>query len=398
MIPDFRSAFNRNFTLQRYRDLLEDLAHHAGRPVPFRVAETPVFIPDDLTGRLKSACDEIIRVIESPAYLQKSGQAVPESCFVPGDEEQPLFLAFDFAICTNDDGTLVPKLIELQGFPSLFYYQHLLAQMYKKHFALDPSLNHLFGKSDDEYVELMKKVLLNGHDPEKVVLIDIEPEKQNTWIDFAETFRITGIRPVCISNVKRDGRDLYYFHGGRKIAIHRIYNRVIFDELQQRTDLQLQFDLTQDVDVEWTGHPNWFFRVSKFTMPFLDSAFVPETFFLNEVVQLPADLENYVLKPLFSFSGSGVIFHITKQDLEQISDPENWILQKKVNYAPVVESPDGGVKLEVRMLYCRAAPGSSPQPVINLCRLSKGEMIGVKYNRDKTWVGSSVGFMKNGAY
>ena len=303
-------------------------------------------------------------------------------------------MAFDFAICRNNQGELDPQLIEMQGFPSLFFYQHFLAQKYTQHFAVSETVSHLFGRTSLEYVTHMKQLLLNGHDPENVILLEVEPEKQNTRIDFLATFNNTGIRPVCISKVKKSGRNLFYDHESKRIPIHRIFNRVIFDEFSKRSDLKCEFNLTEEVDVEWAGHPNWFFRISKFTMPFLKTPFVPETNFLNELKSIPADLENYVLKPLFSFSGSGVVFNVTHNDIDKVSDPENWILQRKVNYEPVILSPDGLVKTEIRMLYSWKPDDHDPQLIINMARLSKGEMIGVKYNKNKTWVGGSVGFFE----
>jgi hypothetical protein len=148
--------------------------------------------------------------------------------------------------------------------------------------------------------------------------------------------------------------------------------------------------------VEWAGHPNWFFYISKYTMPFLKGAAVPDCKLLDAYGTLPQDLENYVLKPLFSFSGSGVIFHVTLQDIERIPDQErkNYMLQRKVHYEPVIQAPDGLVKAEVRLLYLWEDGAARPELVTNLARLSRGEMIGVKYNKDKTWVGGTVCFFE----
>ena len=51
--------------------------------------------------------------------------------------------------------------------------------------------------------------------------------------------------------------------------IRRIYRRAITDELD-RSSVELQFDLRDDLDVEWAGHPNWFFRLSDFAERLLD--------------------------------------------------------------------------------------------------------------------------------
>jgi uncharacterized protein (UPF0248 family) len=284
----------------------------------------------------------------------------------------------------------------MQGFPSLFGWQDFLASKFKEHFYCPPEFNSHFGLTGAEYQSKLKSVLLNGHDQENVILLEIDPLKQNTAIDFIITEKIAGIAPIHIGDVLREGRNIFYRKNGRKIPIHRIYNRVIFDELVKRTDLKLDFNLTEDVDVEWAGHPNWFYRISKYTMPMIKSQYIPECKFLNDYQTFPQDLENYVLKPLFSFSGSGVIFHVKKSDLDSIpeSERENYLLQRKVQYEPVIQAPDGLVKAEIRLLFIWEENQSRPLPVTNLARLSRGEMIGVKFNKDKTWVGGSVCFFE----
>jgi hypothetical protein len=394
MIKELRENFNRKFSDEKYSAFLSDLQEYAGDHIPFRIAETPVFIPDELKLKLLEACNSIIELVSSPLYLEISKHAIPENQFVPGPEGHPMWMAFDFAICRDEKQNLIPQLIELQGFPSLFYYQHVLAKKYRQHFDLPSSVDHLNNKSDEQYEDFMREALLGKHNAENVILLEVEPEKQNTRIDFAATYKHTGIRAVCISKVIKEAEKLYYIHDNRKIAINRIYNRVIFDELLKRTDLHCQFNLTDNADVEWAGHPNWFFRISKFTLPYLKNSFVPETSFLNDLNIIPDDLHNYVLKPLFSFSGTGVIYNVTVRDIQNIKDPQNWILQRKVNYEPVIEGPGGNIKTEIRMLYGWQQNAPEPEFLITLARLSKGEMIGVKYNKDKSWVGSSVAFFE----
>ena len=181
---------------------------------------------------------------------------------------------------------------------------------------------------------------------------------------------------------------------GKKTKINRIYNRIIFDELNARTDLGDIPDIRAELDVEWVPHPDWFYRISKYTLPFIDHPFVPETFFLNELKQLPAELQDFVLKPLFSFAGQGVVIDIRPEDIDNVSDPHNWILQRKVNYADVIETPDQPAKAEIRIMYLWKENSPRPEPAINLARLSKGKMIGTRYNKDKEWVGGSVAFFE----
>lgn len=393
MIGPYREFFNRNFTRARYADLLKSLAKE---PLPFRVAETPVFIPADLKEQLIAAGKEIIKFINRPDFKELTAPAIPAEWLVPNENDHPHFMAFDFGICKDDTGRLVPRLIELQGFPSLFAFQAHLSKAYLNTFelqqvaALTPYFN---GIDDQQYFGLLKQVIVGNHNPDQVALMDIDATDQKTAIDFWLTAKHMGIAVLSLTDIFKEGNQLFYYRQGKKTRLKRIYNRLIFDEVGNRQALfKLSFDPREQLDIEWITHPNWFYRISKFTLPFLKNEFVPETHFLNTLNDIPADLENYVLKPLFSFSGKGVIIDITPADLKNISDPHNWILQRKVVYEPVIKSPDGMVKAEIRLLYIWP-DGEQPQLCINLTRLSKGKMIGVSHNMDLEWVGGTIGLM-----
>ncbi|MBS1557358.1 MAG: hypothetical protein JST69_01420 [Bacteroidetes bacterium] len=396
MISSARTRYNASFSDKKYLHFLSDLNQSLQTTIPFRVAESPVFVSRDLKQKLMAASDQIIDFLVRDDFKKQTDRAIPQKLNVPNETRHTLFLALDFAVVKNQAGELAPNLIEMQGFPSLFGWQDFLADKYREHFSIPENYTNHFHLSNEAYRATLKKNLLNGHDPENVVLLEIEPLKQNTAVDFILTDKITGVAPVDIASVEREGRFLFYRKNGKKIPIKRIYNRVIFDELVKRTDLHLHFNLTENVEVEWAGHPNWFFRISKFTMPFIKSPFIPECKFLSDYPSFPADLENYVLKPLFSFSGAGVIFHVTLPDLESIpvSERKNFLLQRKIQYEPVIQAPDGFVKTEIRLLFIWEEDQPRPVLVTNLARLSRGEMIGVKFNKDKTWVGGSVCFFE----
>lgn len=396
MIADARARFNRSFSEEKYQRFLDDLNTSYDQKVTFRVAETPVFVSRHLREKLMKASNDIIDVIIRDDYPKLVEKAIPSHLVVPRETPHTLFLALDYAVVLGSDGSLEPQLIEMQGFPSLFGWQDFVALKYREHFDVPAQFFNHFNLTEAGYRQRFTQAVLNGHAPENVVLLEIEPMKQNTAIDFTITQHMTGIAPVHIGDVEREGRQLFYRQAGKRIPIHRIYNRVIFDELVKRNDLKLQFNLTEDVDVEWAGHPNWFFRISKYTMPFIQSPFVPECRFLHQYTSFPEDLEHYVLKPLFSFSGTGVIFHVTQADLEAIpaEHRHEYLLQRKVKYEPVVQAPDGQVKVEIRMLFLWEEGKPRPEPVTNLARLSRGDMIGVKYNKDKSWVGGSVCFFE----
>ncbi len=397
MVSAARKKFNASFSEGKYEAFLDDLNSTYNYKIPFRIAETPVFVPKELKHKLIKACESMIDFICREDFKKLTDKAVPAHLNVPGEDAHTLCLAIDFAVCKDASNELTPQLIELQGFPSLFCYQAFVAAKYQQHFDVHENFSPYFSGLDEAgYYALLGDALLGKHKAENVILLEVEPEKQNTAIDFFCTEDKLGIKAVCLTKIIKEGRKLFYLRDGVKTTIHRIYNRIIFDELVQRTDLNYAFKMTDEVDVEWAGHPNWFFRISKYIMPFLKSEFVPECTFLHELKTIPDDLENYVLKPLFSFSGSGVIFNVKPEDIENVKDKENFILQRKVVYEPTIESPDGKVKSEIRMLYIWKAGEKRPTLVMNLGRLSKGEMIGVKYNKNKTWVGGSVNFFELG--
>lgn len=390
MIPSHRHTFNAAFSPTRYQEMLADIEQQLPGQLDFRVAESPVFIPAALRDKLMAAGESIIEVIKQPNFKQLTEASIPPHQRVPNEDELPEFLTFDFAVCRDAAGELEPQLIEMQGFPSLYAYQSWMPEVFARHFPIADTVSPFLAPTDSEdYHRQMREFILAGELPENVILLELFPERQKTRIDFALSKKFWGIEPVCITAIRKQGRQLFYEKDGRQIRITRIYNRIIFDELARYPDLQTEFNLTDDVDVTWVGHPNWFFRISKFTLPLLHSPFVPPSYFLHELTSYPSDLENYVLKPLFSFAGAGVRLHVNAAELDALTDKQNFLLQRKVQYEPVVQSPDGLVKCEIRLLYIWPKGTAHPKLMLGLARLSRGEMIGVDFNKDKDWVGGT---------
>ncbi|MFC5190503.1 hypothetical protein ACFPIK_01900 [Algoriphagus aquatilis] len=395
MKESIREKFNQEFSQEKYLAFLEDIASDFDFKPTFRIAETPFFIPKDLENQLIEACNQVITFIQRTDFKALTQRAIELNTDVPNEDAHTQFLAIDFGIC-EENGNVIPKLIEVQGFPSIFNFQFNLFRKIQKYYPfLSEMTPYPLGITDDRYLGLLKKVVLGKWQEEEVVLLEIEPEKQNTKIDFYYAQRDLGIKILCVTSVIKEDKKLFYLNSeGQKIQIKRIYNRVIFDELFSRQDLKLQFSFEEELDVEWAGHPNWYTRISKFILPYLKGSYFIETTLLSELKEIPEDLENYVLKPLFSFSGSGVIFHVKREDIENVKERDLYILQKKVNYLPVIQAPEGKVKVEVRMLCLWPEEENRPTIVGNLVRLSRGEMIGVKFNKDKDWVGGSIGLFE----
>ena len=402
MIQSARQTFNEAFSPERYQALLADMEHDLPGLLDFRVAETPIFVSKPLADKIFEACDSIIGRITRDDFKALTEAAIPNEQRVPNEADHAQFIAIDFAICRDERpgptrGELVPQLIELQGFPSLSAYQPYLADLFRAHFPVPDNLSHLFNVSDNAaYMERLREMIVGNCNPEEVILLEIYPDQQKTRIDFALTERYLGVKAVSLTDIIKEGRALFYEKDGRRVRIKRIYNRLIFDDLRNFPGLETEFNLTDDVDVEWVGHPNWFFRISKYTLPLLNSPYIPPSYYLSDLSEYPADLENYVLKPLFSFAGSGVKLDITAADLDTIPAGQRggYLLQRKVRYEPVIQSPDGLVKCEIRMLFIWPKADERPTLITNLGRLSRGKMIGVNFNKNKDWVGGTVAFFE----
>ncbi|MFK7810754.1 MAG: hypothetical protein AB8F74_23300 [Saprospiraceae bacterium] len=398
MIKNLRTQFNEQlYSPEGYERCKDLIANEYNYRPDFRIAETPFFLPNLLRDRVLEAIDNIVDVICRPDFKELTEPPLIENkVMVPNEDEHTTFLQMDFAICLDEDGKPTPQLIEVQGFPTLYFFQELLAKAFRTAYDMPEDFTSRFsGLTVQQYFDKLNEIIVGDTDPKQVVMLEIEPEKQHTYIDFLATENELGIKVLCLSKLKLKGRIPYYIdENGEEVIVKRIYNRVIFDDLFQRKDFKSEFSLLDDVDVEWVGHPNWFYRISKFMLPLIDSPYSPKSFYLDQLESYPEDLENYVLKPLYSFAGAGVKLHVSPEELDAIEDKRNYILQKKVSYAPVLETPSGPAKCEIRILMLWEKGEARPVAFNNMIRITKGEMVGVKYNKDKDWVGASIGFFE----
>jgi hypothetical protein len=391
MDPGLRAKFNADFTPEGYAGLERCVNETEKWPADFRISETPVFLTRDFTDEVTRAANAIVALTRTPEFTQHAATAIPKGLEVPNESAHPNFLVVDFAICAEHN-RLVPRLIELQAFPSLFGFQLLLLGCIRKAYPVIPRnwTSSFSGIKDEAYLHLLRRTIIADSAPESVVLLEIEPEKQKTRIDFAATETLLDIRSVCVTKIKKRGRRLFYDRDGREIRIERIYNRVIFDELIRRPDLNIPFRFQDDLDVDWVGHPNWYFRISKHSLPFLETAHTSPTFFADEFPH-HENVGDYVLKPLYSFAGHGVDMEPTREKIDALANPREWILQKKIDYAAFVPTVDGHKsKAEIRMMFVWPDDDPNPTLVNNLVRMSQGKMMGVDFNIDKTWIGASI--------
>ena len=393
MIPSLRRAFNERFTAEGYQRFLDDVARRVGVPIEFRISETPCFFPASLMRELADTGRDLIhQLVDNPAYMRASDATIPSEFTAPGEGEHPLFIQVDFGLTRDAEGRIVPKLVELQAFASLYQFQAALAEQYRESWQLPDDLDvFMSGLTRERYDALVGRALLNGHAPENVVLMEIDPARQKTRPDFVLTEQRFGIRAVDIAEIEKDGRSLFYRRDGRRVPIARIYNRTILDELT-RKQLPSPFDYREPLDVEWAGHPNWYFRISKFSLPWLRHPSVPRAWFLNELDGLPGDADDYILKPLYSFAGTGIKFSPTAEDLAAIpeADRDKYLIQERMRFEPVIETPHGATQVEIRIMYLWI---DELVPVLPLLRMGRGKMMGVDQNRNLEWVGASGALM-----
>jgi len=393
MVPELRRAFNAEFTPEKYGNFVARLHEACGTEVQFRLCETPCFFPATFLEEIAKAGKELVfSLMDSPDYLRKSDATIPPEWNVPNEDPRPLFLQVDFGLLRDTAGALKPCLVELQAFPSLYAYQPEMARTYIESYGLSPHLRlYLSGLDDISYRRLLETAIVGDHERENVVLLEVDPFRQKTLPDFLLTRKLLGIPIVDIREVVKRGSKLHYRADGRLIPIERIYNRTIVDELV-RKNVRLPFDYRDELEVEWAGHPNWYFRISKFSLPYLKHPSVPKTWFLSEVNELPTDRENYVLKPLYSFAGAGITFGPTDEQIAAVPEEKrrDYILQERVNFARVIETPHGPTQPEIRIMYVWQGELT---PVMALIRMGRGKMMGVDHNKDLEWVGSSAALL-----
>jgi hypothetical protein len=388
--PNFRADFNADFTPEKYAALVRCVNETEKWPADFRISETPIFLTREFTDEVTRAANEIVALTRTSEFASHAASAIPQGFEVPNESAHPNFHVIDFAICADGE-RLVPRLIELQAFPSLFGFQLLLLGCIRKAYPVIPRnwTSSFGGIKDEAYLDLLRRTIIADSPPESVILLEIDPEKQKTRVDFAATERLLGVRPVCVTKVKKHSRQLFYDLDEREVRIERIYNRVIFDELNQRPDLKLAFRFQDDLDVTWVGHPNWYFRISKHSLPFLKTEHTSPAFLADEFPD--ENIDKYILKPLYSFAGHGVDMEPTREKIAALENPHEWILQKKIEYAPFVPTVDGQKsKAEIRMMFVWPDEDPDPTLVNNVVRMSQGKMMGVDFNFDKTWVGANI--------
>ena len=405
MDTSLRTVFNRYYSADLYRRMCERMDRELATPhFQFRLAETPLFLPADLRSRCERVAHEILEIIQRPAIIDACKVAIPQRYHAPGMDERPHFVAIDLGIVEGEGGVLEPRLIELQGFSSLYGMQLEQGRIWGEIVSEIPGMperwSPLFSGLDREtYLRLLRRTVIADADPEQVVLLDLDPASQKTRPDFHATAALLGVRSVCMSELRREGRRLLAPKGDRMIPVRRVLHRVVFDELEQ-SSVPMCFDYRDELDLTWVAHPNWYWIWSKYTLPLIDHPAAPRTLRLHELHEIPADLSGYILKPVFSFAGQGVRVDVDREMVEAIPADERsgWLLQEKVSYAPALAAPDGvGVKAEVRMLFLRPEDSGELVLAINLTRLSRGKMHGVDHNVGLDWVGSSVSIWPDGA-
>lgn len=401
MDSNLRDRFNAHYDEAVYRRVAGLMAERLDESdFGFRLAEMPFIVPDDLRAKLVAAATEILAIIRKKDIVTSGVAAVPARYRVPGLSvtHEPEFVAIDLAVTRGEDGTLAPRLIELQGFASLYAMQLVQGEIWGEVLASMPGMparwTPLFSSLDrGAYLDLLRRTIVAGAPLDEVVLLDLHPEAQKTRPDFHATKRLLGVRSVDARTLKKEGRRLLAPKDGRLVPVTRIFNRIVFDELERKA-VELPFDWRDELDVTWVCHPDWYWIWSKHTLPSIVHPCAPRTRILSDIDSIPDDCSRYILKPLFSFAGTGVNPDPTADALRAIppSERSQWIVQEKVAYAPALVAPDGtGVKAEIRMMFLKPEGERDYTLAINLSRLSRGKIHGVDHNKGLAWVGSSVG-------
>jgi hypothetical protein len=388
MIRRYRERFNREFSPERYETFVTSLEKRVGAHIGFPLSETPCFLPRELFAKLVDVSQTLVGQLLGNAEYQEAAAAVVPAPFREAHSPRPAFLAVDFGLVQGPSG-FEARLVELQAFPSLYGFQLLLAETSRELYGLEELSPYAPDLTHDTYVRSVGNAILGEQDPAETVLLEIDPQHQKTWPDFAMTEQIWGVKAVDFREIERQGTRLFMRRNGTLTRVKRIYNRVIPDELERR-GLTWPFAGQDDLEVEWAGSPDWFFRISKFSIPWLRHPWVPRTSYLNDLTTLPEPRDQWLLKPLFSFAGGGIIFAPTDEQIAAIPSDQrsNYILQERVSFTPAIDTPHGMTQVELRIMLVQ--DGDGYRAVIPLGRMGRGKMMGVDHNKGLKWVGASA--------
>src|SRR5437764_2148773 len=170
MDPQLRSQFNADFSAEKYDALLRCVNEAVRWPADFRISETPIFLTQEFTDEAVASARIIEAQTRTAEFKRHAASAIPAGLEVPNESSHPEFLIVDLGICV-EEGRLVPRLIELQAFPSLFGFQFMLLGCMRRAFPAIPSnwTSAFSGLHDHEYIELLRRTIICGAHPEDVI-------------------------------------------------------------------------------------------------------------------------------------------------------------------------------------------------------------------------------------
>src|SRR5437868_6021218 len=172
MHPELRASFNADFSPDKYAALLRCVNETERWPADFRISETPIFLTNEFSQEVQRAAHTVVDLVRAPEFAIHSRHAIPPGLEVPNEPSHPNFLVVDFGICAEGD-RLVPRLIELQAFPSLFGFQLLLLHCLRNAYPAIPGnwTSSFGGIKDEQYIELLRRTILGDVSRDNVILL-----------------------------------------------------------------------------------------------------------------------------------------------------------------------------------------------------------------------------------
>lgn len=392
MFTKIREQFNAVFDISQSKNIWDDIDKEFPGYRDFKIAEIPVFLDNELKSKLLMAGNTCLDVILAPDFIQKN----MGSEFQFGQKNsKPDFICLDFAITLNEHDEFIPKLIEAQGFPTLLGFQQYLTGKFKKHCQIPSGFTSHFNRINAfHFSEKIGSILKQYGDD--TVLLEAYPEKQRTRLDFKLTEAYWGIKTVCLSQIEANSGKLYYKTGDNLKPINAIYNRVIIEEVVKTyPELLTKIELLKEVEVSWISHPDWYYLISKAALPLFKGPYVPSSKIFYKGDDIPENLEDYILKPLFEYGGDGVQLDLNQSIFESCLENVPYLLQQKVRYADCILLPNGQKrKAEIRLIYGQEPSKKRPTLLANLTRLSDSGWMNTSQNFTD-FTGGSIAFFEN---
>jgi len=279
----------------------------------FKATSSEVFLfPKELKSELIEAATGITNQLFSSRVLTLAESNITDNSNILDFRSyknlpEPYFMTIDLAYAPGGGTNF--KLIEAQAFLSI-------SHMFFEHYSKLLDLNRDVFLNFEAYQHFLRKIQ-NNHS----ILLEDCPWEQKTAIDFHLLQKQASIEVLNFRGIL----------GSHALKEKLIYNRLIFADLTAQEFANAKISLSGLPNARWLHHPDWYYFVSKSSLPYITSPWAAQSFLVaDKPLNFEPKSNAWVLKPLFDYGCSGVNLNPSRTDIENVDAPKEWLLQQKI--------------------------------------------------------------------